>query len=127
MAKPLHNAEILAGIPAGVWADLWATEQEEKGRSFSGMDIVEEAPNPPAWAKKWGKEIADKIVALNHKSLEELYQMVVAAGYPHDRDQFGLHLGMQAVGHGISWSDDVSYAKLSHDAIKLPRTDFYRP
>ncbi len=122
-----HDAEILGGIPMGVWADLWATEKEEKGHSFGGgVDIVAIAPKPPSWAKKWAKELADKIVALNHKSLEELYEMVERAGFSRGREDFGFLLGMQAVGHGISWSDDVSASKLSHDAIKLPRADFYR-
>lgn len=121
-----HDKEILAGIPAGVWADLWATEQEELGRSFSGQDIVEAAPKPPAWARKWAKELADGIVLLNRKSLEDLYEMVENAGFSRGREDFGLLLGMQAVGHGISWSDDVSHSKLPHDAIKLPRADFYR-
>lgn len=123
-----HDPEILAGIPRGVWADLWATEQEEKGRSFSGQEITSLAPRTPAFAKKWARKVADDIVRLNGKSLEELYDTVtdreLDRPFPHDKDQFGLLLGMQAVGHGVSWSDDVR--GLHHDAIELPHTEFYR-
>lgn len=119
-----HDPQILAGIPRGVWTDLWALEQEDKGRSFEGQELTSIAPKTPAWAKKWGSKVADDIVRLNDKSLAELYGLVVEHGYPHDKDQFGLHLGMQAVGHGISWSDDTR--GLPESAIELPRTDFYR-
>ena len=122
-----HDKEILAGISRGVWADLWANEQEEKGKSFSGQDITEAAPNTPAWAKKWAKGVADEIVELNggkHAPLATLYEFVKAHGFPHGKETFGILLGLQAVGHGVSWSDDTR--GLPDNAIKLPRTDFYR-
>lgn len=119
-----HDAEILNAIPSGVWADYWATEQEEKGRSFgAGANIMDVAPKLPTWAKKWGKEIADKIVALNNKSLEDLYEMAEAAGYHKGKEDFGFVLGMQTVGHGLSYADDC---KLPYGAIKLPHAEFYR-
>lgn len=119
-----HDKEILEGIPRGVWADYWALQQEEKGKSFSGQDIYELAPKTPTWAKVWGKKIADEIVRLNGRSLEGLYDMVKEAGYPRGKETFGYHLGMQAAGHGVSWSDDVR--GLRHDAIKIPSHEFYR-
>lgn len=119
-----HDKEILAGIPRGVWADLWATEQEEKGRSFSQQDITDVAPRTPPWAKKWAKDVADKIVAMNGKSLADLYELVKKHGFPHDEESFGILLGLQAVGHGVSWSDDTR--GLPDSAIQLPNTDFYR-
>jgi len=124
----MHDSEILAGIPSGVWADAWATRQEERGRSFSGQDIMAAAPKPPPRARAWGKKIAGEIVRLNSErhgkpvSLEDLYQAAVEAGYPHSREHFGYHLGMQAVGHGVSFSDDCS---LRHDAIIVPQDEFY--
>lgn len=120
-----HDPQILAGIPRGVWTLLWADEQEEKGRSFSGQELTSIAPPTPPWAKKWGKKIADDIVRLNGgKSLAELYDFIVGYDYPNDKEQFGLSLGLQAVGHGVSWADDTP--KLESDDIKLPRTEFYR-
>jgi hypothetical protein len=117
---------VLKGIPTGVWADHWATEQEEKGRSFRGQDLMDVAPKVPAWANKWGKAVADSIVAANHgwaHSLGDLYRHVKQNGYPYDEAHFGYHLGMQAAGHGVSWSDDT---KLPHSTIKIPQREFYR-
>ncbi len=54
-----------------------------------------------------------------------LYALVKVFGYPYDRERFGFDLGMQAIGHGISWSDYVR--KIPHETIRLPRTEFYRP
>jgi hypothetical protein len=125
---PKHDSEILEGIPRGVWADFWAQEQEEKGRSFSGQEITSLAPKTPAWAKQWAREVADEIVKLNGKSLQDLYAMVanreLTKPFPYARDQFGLLLGMETVGHGISWLDDTR--GLPEDAIKLPSRQFYR-
>lgn len=127
--KDNHDPEILEGIPRGVWASLWADEQEEKGESFSGVDLMEAAPATPGWAKKWAKEVADRIVEMNTTSLDEMYRIVTERGkYPHDRETFGYHLGMQAMGAGVSWSDDVDYkSDLKHDDIKIPYREFYRP
>ena len=139
-----HDSAILKGIPRGVWADLWATEQEEKGRSFGGQELTSIAPPTPAWAKKWAKGVADEIVRLNadllkkisqenffrlgvkpgKSSLDSLYELVKRFGYPYDREHFGYHLGMQAAGHGVSWSDDTR--RLRHETIKLPYREFYR-
>lgn len=125
-----HDPEILAGIPRGVWVSHWADEQEEAGEHFaSGTNLDDVAPPTPRWAKKWAREVADKIVAANNVvrgrpvTLAFLYSMVKEAGYPYDKEHFGFHLGMQTAGHGVSWSDD---SKLPHDAIEVPYREFYR-
>jgi hypothetical protein len=124
VAKRTHDKQISDGISRGAWADLWAMEQEEKGRSFSGQDITEAAPKTPAWAKKWGEGVAAKICELNHSDLGSLYRLVKKHGFPHDEESFGILLGLQSIGHGVSWSDDTR--GLPDDAIQLPKTDFYR-
>lgn len=118
-----HDADILAGIPSGVWADLWATEQEERGRSFSGQNLIAAAPPPPRWARRWAKQLADSIVRANGDSLAALYAKAKAAGYPRSASHFGFHLGMQSAGHGVSYSDDCD---LDDDAIEIPHNEFYR-
>jgi hypothetical protein len=87
------------------------------------MDIMDEAPLVPKWARSWANNIAAGIMSANGCSLEDLYKRVKAHGYPFDREHFGYHLGMQAAGHGVSWSDDT---KLSHKAIEIPSREFYR-
>ncbi len=56
MEKTIRDA-----LVQGVWADFWASEQEEKGRSFSGCDLLEVAPKAPRWALKWAKDLAVQI------------------------------------------------------------------
>jgi len=119
-----HDTTILEAIPSGVWADYWAMQEEEKGKSFSGMNLIDVAPKPPAWARKWAKKAADEIVRLNgSKYLDKLYQIAEECGYQNDKEHFGYHLGMQVVGHGVSWKDDADSG--CRDKIKLPYHEFY--
>jgi hypothetical protein len=118
-----NDAEIIRGITKGPWADLWANQQEEEGSSFSGQNIYDLAPEPPRWAKTWGKKVASIIERINGSTLTDLYKSAVVVGYPHDAEQFGVHLGMNLIGHGIKWTDDVSPG---HGIkIRVPATEFY--
>lgn len=117
-----HDSDILKGIARGPWSDHWATEQEEAGEDFSGQDIYDLAPEAPKWARDWAKEIADVIVAQNGTSLENLYQAAVNEGFSRDEESFGIALGLQCAGHGVSWDDDVRNSNLK---IKYPSTEFY--
>ncbi len=110
----------------GVWADYWAMEEEEKGASFSGCNLIDVAPKAPKWALKWAKDLAAQIRHLNGgATLEQLYGFACDMGYPNDAEHFGYHLGMQSVGHGVSWTDDIK-GRPTEELIKLPRTEFYR-
>jgi hypothetical protein len=113
----IHDPEILRGMVRGPWADLWACEQEEQGASFSGKDIYEVAPEPPRWAKQWGANLATKILLVNidrpsrvssKPGLLGLYEDAVSDGFAKNKETFGYYLGMQACGHGVSWTDDHS-------------------
>jgi len=127
-----HVRDILRGMARGPWALYWADREEEKGSSFSGVDIYEAAPEAPAWAKKWARELADKIVLLNtdrrgrrseRPGLDGLYEEAVAEGFAKDGEAFGYYLGMQAVGAGVRWDDDVSGTNLE---ISVPYDEFYQ-
>jgi hypothetical protein len=124
IARLRHQNPILFGIAKGPWSLEWADREEEKGRSFSGQDIYAQAPNPPSDAVVWAEDIATQLKRLNMvNSLEDLYTIAARRGYPHDEEAFGTHLGCQAAGHGISWSDD---AEAGHDRdIEIPSRDFY--
>ena len=84
---------LLNALVSGVWADTWATQEEEKGRSFSGQNLMDVAPNPPRWAITWAKKLADAIIEINRekhqdptiRTLEDLYKAASSiGGYPHD-------------------------------------------
>lgn len=118
-----HDPDILRGMARGPWAVHWANLQEERGRSFSGMDIYEEAPEAPRWVKKWALALADAIISLNGASLGEIYQAARGDGFAKDEESFGFYLGMQATGAGVRWDDDTSpNATIS---IKVPSDELY--
>jgi hypothetical protein len=120
-----HDPEILFGMARGVWADLWATEAEEAGESFSGVDIYDAAPDAPDWAEAWAKKLAAAICHLNgDQKLDALFRAAKEAGFPRDREAFGYYLGMQAVGHGVHWTDDVPFTN-SKPKILVPSYEFY--
>jgi hypothetical protein len=120
-----HDPEILLGMARGVWADYWAQEQEEAGESFSGQDIYAAAPDAPTWAEKWAKKLANSIIHLNGDvSLDTLFKAARQAGFPKDRETFGFYLGMEAVGHGIHWTDNVPHSD-EIPKILVPDYEFY--
>lgn len=118
-----HDPEILRGIARGPWCVYWATQREEEGKSFSGQDIYEVAPEVPRWAERWAKKLADSIIELNGASLIDLYARATGeCGYSRDRESFGVHLGMQATGAGIRWEDAARGGDLK---ILVPDYELY--
>ena len=123
------SKEIIKGIARGNWVLHWADRQEEKGRSFGGVNLDEVAPKTPSWAIGWAVKVGAQIERLNGMSLSKLYEKAVELGYPKDEENFGSDLGLQSVGHGVSWTDDIPWSaskSIKRDEIKLPHTEFYR-
>jgi hypothetical protein len=114
--------EILLGMARGPWACAWASEREEEGESFSGMDIYAAAPDAPRWAAEWAERLAYAVSELNGQSLESLYRAAQEAGFARDRETFGYYLGMQATGAGVRWDDDLSSPGLK---VRVPSAEFY--
>jgi len=115
--------EILHGMSKGPWADAWAREEEERGRSFSGQNIYDICPEPPKAAKSWARKAADKIVTANGGlALEALFHAAQEAGFNKSREDFGFYLGCQACGMGIQWDDDLSSAG---PKIEVPYDEFF--
>jgi len=120
--------EIIDGMARAVFADQWAQRQEQRGNSFSGMDVYDEAPKTPSKARTWAKRNAVDILRLNpnFKNLTEMFEFVVdERGYNRDAESFGSDLGMESVGHGVSWRDRADYRKTKRDDIKTPHNEFY--
>lgn len=123
--KTEHDRDILHGMSRGPWAVHWANREEERGKSFSGMDIYEAAPKAPRWAQKWARDLADKVVEANGgTSLADLYQAAASDGFAKDDETFGFYLGMQATGAGVRWDDDIS--PNTTVTIRVPSAEFYQ-
>jgi hypothetical protein len=124
--RSLQDPEILQGMSRSVWASHWAQVQEDNGESFSGMNIYEIAPDTPSWAEKWAEKLADSICHLNgNLTLNDIYLDAQDAGFPRDREAFGLCLAMQAIGSGVHWTDDVSTGP-DTPQILVPSFEFYK-
>ena len=120
-----HDSEILHGMSRGVWASHWADEQEEKGKSVrGGTDLYEVAPKTPGWAMKWANKLAGTIQHLNGIEVDELFEMARNAGFKKDKESFGFYLGMQAVGSGVHWTDDLTAVETP--TILVPDYEFYK-
>jgi len=104
------DSTILQGMARGPYASWWSTNMEDQGRSFSGQDIMEAAPNTPRWAHAWAKKLGKSISSLNRATLSNLYASAQDVGYYGTAETFGVHLGMETVGSGIAWTDDLKGA-----------------
>jgi hypothetical protein len=121
----LRNTDtILFGIAKGPWALEWANREEEKGRSFSGQDIYKLAPDPPSEAVAWAEDIAAQLMRLNRATrLFVLYALASREGFDKSPETFGMYLGCQAAGHGISWCDDLQPG--TEKLIDIPHREFH--
>jgi hypothetical protein len=118
-----HDPEILRGLARGPWSLLWASEAEALGESLSGIDVYAEAPDAPKWANRWAQSLADAIVALNgNTSLNVIFQQARGEGFAKDRENFGACLGLQVVGAGVRWDDDLRGTNLK---IRYPSSELY--
>lgn len=118
---------ILQGMARGPFASWWATNMEDQGRSFSGQDIMEVAPNTPRWAHAWAKKLGKSIASLNGATLSELYASAQDVGYRNNAETFGTHLGMEAIGSGIAWTDDAYSYGGTALVISVPSYEMWGP
>jgi hypothetical protein len=89
-----------------------------------GQDWVDFAPETPPEALDAANLLAALITGRNGTKLESLLERAVKAdGNPEVNDKyledFGHYLAMQALGHGVSWTDD--HAEFGY---KSPRFEF---
>lgn len=113
-----EGAEIIDNMARVVWADFWARREEDKGVSFSGVDVFDAAPKTPTAAKTWALDMARQLAEMNgldprhpYAAMEELYAKAVAANEAAGQDsepaeRFGSDLGLMITGAGVSWFDD---------------------
>lgn len=107
----------------------WADAREERGMRFPPQTKIEEvAPETSAAAKAHAQEVAKEIVELNKLSLFDLAKKAMVADKgeadpaitEETAHELGWYMGMQSLGHGVSWTDD-------HEdfGLELPLTEFY--
>lgn len=111
------DRRVCAGMADTLWADAWASYEEEvEGRHYGGQEMLEIAGTPDG---DQIQEIVDWVLWARTKTCEanrvarlaDLYDQACAADRLADKEldspeAFGSDLGMQIQGSGVSWFDD---------------------
>ena len=127
------RAEIIDSAADTAFASSWADWMEEQGESVHG-EIMDQAPNTPAAAKKWARKLIAAMEKLNGKKIDKIYGIaeLKALAARHERqaissrshrltpDNFGYCTAMTALGHGVGWSDDFP-----EHGFLIPSADFH--
>lgn len=119
--------EVLEGMARALYVSDWASRMEEQGQSFSGMELMDVAPETTDAAKNAAAMLAGAIVEKNKKTLTQLLNAALKADNGEDSEDyfdyandFGHYLGMMGLGHGVSWFD--SHEKFP---LKVPDIEAY--
>lgn len=117
-----YDREIYEAMARAMFVSDWADRQEEKGKTYPGMDLMDVAPPTSRDALLAARALAAAVIKDNNvKSLTDLYARALNAGGEGDARKFGHYLAMQAMGHGVSWYDDGN----PEFGLKLPHFEYY--
>lgn len=84
------------------WADF--AEEHDATSGFSGQDLMEISPEPSQFAIKRAEELYDSIEEMNGVDLNGFVPPGEDDSF--DLEKFGFYLVMEALGHGVAWTDD---------------------
>lgn len=127
-ARRGHSAlrtTIVEAAARAAYVQAWADHVESKGRHLRG-ELMDQAPRTPSKARTWAKKLLATMERLNGLPVEEMYERAAAEG--GSASDFGHYTAMQALGHGVAWSDDhprhgftIPHAEFHMDGAR----DFY--
>lgn len=98
------DPSILDMMARTLFVSEWASLMEERGESFSGMELMDVAPDTPPEFEEIAQRLYRDIEQQNNVNLEEF--IPPGEDEDFDREDFGYCLAMEALGQGVSWSDD---------------------
>lgn len=123
--KHTFDSTIVAAAARAGFVQAWADWMEEKGESLHG-ELMDQAPVTPAKAKVWAKKLLSTMERMNGLSLDKMYERAAAKPLEHSwerkptKKDFGHYTAMQALGHGVAWSDDHP-----RHGFKIPHAEFH--
>lgn len=129
--------KLIDSISRTLFVDAWATKQEnlrEDGKKSKdpgpGGDWFDIAPKTNAEARNAAHQLIGRIEQLNGWNLPAIFNQAVVQGGKDDPDKFGHYLAMQALGHGVAWTDTEPEFGLPEiggkmKKFKLPHIEFY--
>jgi len=114
--------EFAEGAGRLMFADAWATREEELDRTYPGENLYDIAPETPEEAVLEGARLCGRYEAANGVAIHELFERACIAEYgsreawekaeeAYDRnlpdfEHFSNDLAFMAMGAGVSWFDD---------------------
>jgi hypothetical protein len=100
-----NSDEIIDAMARAFFVSAWADAQEEAGESFSGMELMDVAPETPNEAYDFAFEKFQEIEAANAGLNLGSFLPPGEEEGAFDVNEFGHYLAMESMGHGVGWSD----------------------
>lgn len=120
----MFTEEFAEGAARAAFVSSWADYQEERGKTYPGKNLMDVAPSTPLSAYVWAGQLIGKMEELNSRNIHAIGAAVAEADglgwMAFDGADFGHYMAMQALGHGVSWSDDHSQPKW----LKVPYMEY---
>lgn len=108
---------IIASMAKTLWVTAWADEIEERSsqgdeaaravmRNWPRNDLMDLAPEVPPTAYVMAATLTSAIESLSQMPLEAALAACCDVVDAEAADEFGHYLVMEALGSGVSWTDD---------------------
>lgn len=110
---------IIEGIARAMHVSAWADQEEEKGRTYPGEELMDVAPKTPRKAKDQAWRLVGMFEALNDLNMPAIFIRACVADklttyeaeswedmYIEHGETFGHYLAMRALGTGVGWEDN---------------------
>lgn len=136
MALRTHTKNILSGnyerqiidaMARAMFVTTWADRMEERGlgHKLAGQELMDIAPKTSRDALAAAKKLATMFAEANEgASMNDLYARALNVAGKHGGDtsphSFGHYMAMEAMGHGVSWTDDHPEFK-----VNIPYFEYY--
>jgi hypothetical protein len=106
--------DVAEGYARALWVTAWADDEERQGRTYPGQELSAVAPPTPTglvtYARAYGlPSFAALLPEINRLGLTE-------ASEAH---ALGWYLGMEALGHGVAYSDSHDPHHLTVDSVEI--------
>jgi hypothetical protein len=105
LKKQATNVSVVQGFADALFKSAWASYEEEKGTSFSGVEILDVAPDTPSEVIDFAEKEIAEIEEANSMNFNLFIPPGEQDGSYSDWD-LGWYIGMEYLGHGVGWSDD---------------------
>jgi hypothetical protein len=125
--------QIVDGMARALFVSSWA---EAHAHEYQQVDLEKVAPPTPPDAEMYARNLCGQVEKYNDRTdINLIYAGIVGyEAHAHRKkptpESFGWYLGMQMLGHGVSWTDDhpdagleLPYADYRHDEFTPEQQD----